>query len=115
MFESSASPRSKLRRTNQAIVSNARVCSVADFCDPAARTFGDAVTKVLRPPSRPEQRGQYRATNMIVATMNAATSDSARSNAFDRDFAVASGGTMTLRRRPHFANEPANISGLHWI
>jgi hypothetical protein len=37
------------------------------------------------------------------------------SNAFDRDFAVASGGTMTLRRRPHFANEPANISGLHWI
>jgi hypothetical protein len=66
------------------------------FLLPRGRTFGDAVTTVLRPPSRPEQRGQYRATNMIVTTMNAATSDSARSNAFDRVFAVASDGTMIL-------------------
>jgi hypothetical protein len=52
---------------------------------------------------------------MIAATMNAAISESARSSAFDRGFAVASGGIMTLRRRLQFAHEPANVSGLHWV
>jgi hypothetical protein len=52
---------------------------------------------------------------MIAVTMNAAISESARSGAFDRGFAVASAGIMTLCRRPQFADEPANISGLHWI
>jgi hypothetical protein len=47
--------------------------------------------------------------------MNAATSESARSSVFDWGFAMASGGIMTLRRRLQFADEPANISGLHRV
>jgi hypothetical protein len=59
---------------------------------------------------------QYRATTIIATTMNAATSESQRSRTFDRDFAISSSGVMiSLGRRLQFANEPANISGLHWV
>jgi hypothetical protein len=70
---------------NYGLLSSARVCSIGDCCDPAVGIFGDTATKLLLPSEPfPEQRGRYRATNMIVA---AATSDSARSGAFDRDLA----------------------------
>jgi hypothetical protein len=52
---------------------------------------------------------------MMAATMHAAISESARSSVFDRGFVVASGGSMTLRRRLQFADQPADIAGLHWI
>ncbi|MGE9007955.1 hypothetical protein ACO2JO_05205 [Leptospira interrogans] len=60
-------------------------------------------------------RDQYRMTAMMAATMNAATSERARSSVFDRGVAVESGGFMTLGHWPQFANEPASIAGLHWI
>jgi len=41
-----------------------------------------------------KQCDQYRATMMIAKTMNAATSESARSSVFDLGSAVASGGGM---------------------
>jgi len=59
-------------------------------------------------------RDQYLITVMMAATMIAATSESARSSVFDRG-AAAEGGSMNLTRRLQFTNEPANITGLHWI
>jgi hypothetical protein len=59
---------------------------------------------------------QYRATIMIATTINAAISERARSNIFDFGIAIRSGGGMDgLSWRLQFANEPANISRLHWI
>jgi hypothetical protein len=56
---------------------------------------------------------QYLITAMMAATMNAAAIESARSSVFD--CGAAEGGSMSLTRRLQFANEPANIAGLHWI
>ncbi|MBR1226988.1 MULTISPECIES: hypothetical protein [unclassified Bradyrhizobium] len=87
--------------------------SAASFCGPARpglATLPNLPAMVVSTP-----RDQYLMTAMIAATMNAATSESARSSVFDRGVAGESGGFMTLRRRLQFANEPANIAGLHGI
>jgi hypothetical protein len=53
---------------------------------------------------------------MIATTMNAATGESVRSSILVPGFSAGSGADIEgLRRRLQFANEPANITGLHWI
>jgi hypothetical protein len=52
---------------------------------------------------------------MMATTMNAATSDSMRSNAFDLGAAAVSGGGMALRRRCEFAVKPTAHAGFHGV
>ena len=63
----------------------------------------------------PNQPDQYRATIMIATTRNAAISESARSSAFLIRALRCVGWRHGLSLGLQFADEPANISGLHRI
>jgi hypothetical protein len=72
-------------------------------------------------PSTPQRSDQHRPTIMIATTMNAAINERARSGDLDRGFVGSGEACLLYRRRlgltwrPQFADEPANISRLHWI